>query len=457
MMLNFLLTSSIVIVGQTLVISASDVKLKSLEPLYLTHYITSGRIEEGRKEAEVNPFLEGIKSYSGYFTVHERYNSNLFFWYFPCKSKNSSNSEAPLVIWLQGGPGASSLFGLFTENGPYEFKKGKLGYRKYAWTNDFNVLYIDNPVGTGFSFTDDDEHGYATNQATIGENLHEALRQFLILFPNLQKSGIIISGESYAGKYIPSLAYTILNKPNTNPSINIAGLLIGNPMISPEHMLHYNEYLYSHGLVDANGQQELKKQEDKMRNKIRAGKWKEASELMSSTFFGMDDSNTLFYKLTGLQQYFNLLKEKTASTEFITFLNQPHIRKALHVGYRRFSESTLKVFNRLQEDIMKSMKPIFETVLENYPTLVFTGQLDIICPWYLQENLLLHLSWSGAWEYYTAERKPFHLNQYLVGYYKTAKKFTDMMIRNAGHMVPTDKPRWALDLLQKFSKGYFLK
>lgn len=451
-MISRVLFSWLVILGNTLCVFAGNGKTS--EPLYLTPYVTAGRIEDGQRESEVRPFLKGIKSYSGYLTVDTGYNSNLFFWYFPSKN-STAETPPPLVIWLQGGPGASSLFGLFTENGPYEFKKGKLDYRKYAWTNDFNMLYIDNPVGTGFSFTESEE-GYATNQATIGENLHEAVRQFLILFPNLQKSKIIISGESYAGKYIPSLAYTILNKrSSTNPSINIEGLFIGNPNISPEHMLNYNEYFYSHGLLDAHGRDELKKREDTMKNKIKAGKWKEAGALMENTFFGMEDSNTLFYKLTGMEQYYNLMKEKKAPSDFINFLNQPHIRKALHVGNRRFRGGTIKVYNRLKEDIMKSMKPIFETVLENYPTLIFSGQLDGICPWYLQENLFLHLSWSGAWEYYNAERKPFHLNQKLVGYYKTAKNLTDVMIRNAGHMVPTDKPEWALDLLHKFSKGYF--
>lgn len=446
------LLSWLVILGNILCAFCSNGKPSG--PLYLTHYVTSGRIEDGQRESEVRPFLKGIKSYSGYLTVDSRYNSNLFFWYFPSKT-STTQIPTPLIIWLQGGPGSSSLYGLFTENGPYEFKKGKLDYREYTWTKDFNVLYIDNPVGTGFSFTEN-EKGYATDQTEIGERLHEALRQFLILFPNLQKSKIIISGESYAGKYIPSLAYTILNKRNTtNPSINIEGLFIGNPMISPEHMLNYNQYFYSHGLLDAHGRGQLKEREELMKNKIKAGKWKEAGELMDSTFFGMEDSNTLFYQLTGMEQYFNLLKDKNDPEEFTSFLNQPRIRKALHVGNRRFARSTMKVYHRLQEDVMKSMKPIFETVLENYQTLIFSGQLDGICPWYLQENLFLHLSWNGAWEYYHAERKPFHLNQKLVGYYKRAKNFTDVMIRNAGHMVPRDKPQWALDLLHKFSKGYF--
>lgn len=424
----------------------------SSEPLYLTYYIETKRIKEGRKAAEVKPFLPGVESYSGYLTVDKKYNSNLFFWYFPC-----TNANASLVIWLQGGPGSSSLFGLFSENGPYVFKKDKLKYRHYSWTKYFNVLYIDNPVGSGFSFTDSEE-GYVKNQTQIGESLYESLEQFLTLFPDLQKNEIIISGESYAGKYIPSLAHTILRKSSkSNSMMKVKGLFIGNPFIDPEHMLYYNEYLFSHGFLDYNEQEEFRKREELIRIKIKAGKWAEASDLFYHTFFeGLIENNTLFYELTGLKQTYNLLQDEFHVPEFLEFVSKPQIREALHVGSRQYTKRlNKKVFLTLKEDFLQSMKPILEEVLENYPTLIYSGQLDIICPWYLQEKVFLNLGWTGAIKYYEADRKPFYWNQYLVGYFKVANNLIDVMIRNAGHMVPTDKPQWALGLLRRFSEGYF--
>lgn len=87
----------------------------------------------------------------------------MFFWFFPAES---GAADAPVLLWLQGGPGATSLFGLFDENGPYECRDGRPSLRKYSWSKQYNLLYIDNPVGTGYSFTGH-EQGYARNQTQV--------------------------------------------------------------------------------------------------------------------------------------------------------------------------------------------------------------------------------------------------------------------------------------------------
>ena len=112
-------------------------------------------------------------SYSGFLTVNEIKNNSLFFWYFPAQTEAY---DAPLILWLQGGPGWPSMYGLFKENGPFligwdpKRQKPKLLNNIYSWTKNHNMLYIDNPVGTGFSFTksggypDSDEKWAILNQ-----------------------------------------------------------------------------------------------------------------------------------------------------------------------------------------------------------------------------------------------------------------------------------------------------
>lgn len=164
------------------------------DPLMLTPLLESGKdVIEIQKMAAIE--LEDLKSfpgYSGFFTVNKTTNSNMFFWYFPAAAQSES---APVVLWLQGGPGASSLFGLFTENGPFLItKSGKVKARKYSWNQNHNLLYIDNPVGTGFSFVDKDE-GYAKNEVDVGNDLYNALLQFYTLFPNQQKNKFYVTGK----------------------------------------------------------------------------------------------------------------------------------------------------------------------------------------------------------------------------------------------------------------------
>ncbi|KAG0423428.1 hypothetical protein HPB47_000787 [Ixodes persulcatus] len=106
--------------------------------------------------------------------------------------------SAPLILWLQGGPGSSSMIGLFTEHGPFVVDDdGNLKLREVTWTRRFSMLYVDNPVGTGFSFVEKN-HGYARNQTDVGRDMLEALQQFFTLFHELANNEFYVMGESYA-------------------------------------------------------------------------------------------------------------------------------------------------------------------------------------------------------------------------------------------------------------------
>lgn len=132
-------------------------------PLFLTPLIESGNVTGAQLEAAVKPLYGKVQSFSGFLTVNKALGSNMFFWYFPAER---AANKAPVVLWLQGGPGASSLYGLFSENGPFVCVNGKVSPRKYSWNTQYNLLYIDNPVGAGYSFTEKDE-GYARNQTQV--------------------------------------------------------------------------------------------------------------------------------------------------------------------------------------------------------------------------------------------------------------------------------------------------
>lgn len=421
-------------------------------PLFLTPYVESGKIEEGRRLARV-PFTESlrIKSYSGYFTVNKTYDSNQFFWYFPAMVPDNKN--APVVVWLQGGPGASSLYGLFAENGPIRVRRDKFERRKYNWALSHHMIYIDSPVGTGFSFTNDSK-GYCTDETQVGEQLYTTLIQFFQLFPELQQNKFFVTGESYGGKYVPALAYTIHKKnPTAKLKINMKGIAIGNGLSDPEHQLVYGKYLYQIGLIDFNGAKVFEQYENKTKTFIQQGKWDDAFESFDLLVNGdMINGKSIFTNLTGFNFYFNYLhtKDYTQSEDFGPMLQKTAVRKMIHVGNLPFNNGSV-VEQHLKQDVMKSVAPWISELLDHYYVVIYNGQLDIIVAYPLTVNYLRNLNFTGAEDYKTAKRYIWKVGGEVAGYVKQAGKLVEILVRNAGHMVPGDQPKWALDLITRFT------
>ncbi|GBL86657.1 Venom serine carboxypeptidase [Araneus ventricosus] len=170
------------------------------QPLFLTPYVENGDIERARSLSKVGklPNAPHVPSYSGLFTVNKEHGSNMFFWFFPALN---NDTKAPIILWLQGGPGASDLIGLFIINGPYIVRKNlTVELRSQTWAKEFNVIYVDNPVGTGFSFTNHDD-GYSKDQDHMADNLYEFLQQFFKVFHEYASNDFYVVGESYGGRF----------------------------------------------------------------------------------------------------------------------------------------------------------------------------------------------------------------------------------------------------------------
>jgi len=135
-------------------------------------------------------------------------------------------------MWMNGGPGASSLTGYFVENiGPYtmntENNQTVLKLNDNRWTKFAHILIFDNPVGAGYSYTTN--NGYVQNEEEMASQLTQAIDQFLTLHPEYRNNDFWISGESYAGKYIPNLAQYI-DENLSKYKINLKGVMMGNGM-----------------------------------------------------------------------------------------------------------------------------------------------------------------------------------------------------------------------------------
>nr|XP_028606665.1 probable serine carboxypeptidase CPVL [Podarcis muralis]XP_028606666.1 probable serine carboxypeptidase CPVL [Podarcis muralis]XP_028606667.1 probable serine carboxypeptidase CPVL [Podarcis muralis]XP_028606668.1 probable serine carboxypeptidase CPVL [Podarcis muralis] len=428
------------------------------KPLFLTPYIESGKTEEGRQLSLVG-HLPGpnVKSYSGYLTVNKTHNSNLFFWFFPAQVQPE---KAPILLWLQGGPGGTSMFGLFVEHGPYVVNKNlTLSERKFPWTSKFSMLYIDNPVGTGFSFTDDDA-GYAANEDDVGRDLYSALIQFFQLFPDYQKNDFYATGESYAGKYVPAIGYYIhMRNPTAKIKINFKGVAIGDGLCDPELMFGgYAELLYQIGLLDEKQKAFFRQQTDLAVIYIQQKKWREAFEVFDVLLNGDEIGTASFFQnATGCSNYFNFMEcQEPADQEYFgQLLTLPEIRKSIHVGNLTFHNGST-VEKHLLEDVMQTIKPWLAVLMDNYRVLLYSGQLDIIVGAPLTERFLPTVPWTKVEEYKNAERVVWRVrakDSDVAGYVRQAGEFYQAIVRGGGHILPYDQPERSLDMIDRFISG----
>jgi carboxypeptidase C (cathepsin A) len=150
-----------------------------------------------------------------------------------------------LIHWFSGlGPGCSSILALLSENGPYYMEPNStdLFINPFSWNNNANLLYVDQPVGTGFSYTKNAKD-YVIDEKQVAQDMYLFLQQFMQAFPKYANLKFAITGESYAGHYIPALSARILagNAAGQGPKINFAGAAIGNGWTDPK--IQYGAYI----------------------------------------------------------------------------------------------------------------------------------------------------------------------------------------------------------------------
>lgn len=222
---------------------------------------------------------------SGYITYNTTTQST-FFYYFV----ESTKTNAPLTLWLQGGPGASSLMGAFTENGPYQYDgdTNTVSENPYSWHQESHMLYLDQPVGTGFSYTEDNS-SYPTTLEEVSENVYTFLQLFFEQQPSLVGLDFYIAGESFQGHYGPALASHIMSKNQqlaaqrsikTAVSIPLQGLFMGDPWIHPyEQTPAYAEYAYATGLIDQCGRNTARGMVEAFQSAVKNENWGLAGNL----------------------------------------------------------------------------------------------------------------------------------------------------------------------------------
>jgi carboxypeptidase C (cathepsin A) len=152
-------------------------------------------------------FDPGFDQYAGYLTVNDKHQRNIFYWY--VESQGSPDTD-PVVLWTNGGPGCSGFLGFGTEHGPFFLsKKGDLSKNPYSWNKVANMLYIEQPAGVGFSYSEREKDYQTGDDQAAADNYH-VIREFLHRFPDRQSNDFYISSESYGGHYMPQCKLLLL-------------------------------------------------------------------------------------------------------------------------------------------------------------------------------------------------------------------------------------------------------
>jgi vitellogenic carboxypeptidase-like protein len=441
-------------------------RTSATEPLILTKLVQSGMsMADIRKQSEVSPAIGNFTSYSGFFTTDAQVtrDNNMFFWYLPAQN---GDSDAPLVIWLQGGPGGSSLFGMFIEMGPFNVdSKFNLVPKPYTWNDKYDMLFIDNPVGAGFSYTGTGK-GYVVDEDEVANNLYSLLQQFYTVFPSVSKKDLYVTGESYGGHYVPAITYKIheenkvieVGDGSDQIAIPLKGFAIGDGWIDPVvQITGYPDLMFNLGLATQNQQTIIKDSCDRSVSYIQEGDMLEAFNVWDEMLNGdVYPYANYFHNITGSNDYDNILRTNPPPswTPYGDFLNSAPVRKSLHVGDIPYGVNASDCERHLLADFHASMVPRLETLLDsNYKILIYSGQLDVIIAPALTELFLPHVVWSGQKEYQEADRKVWRVNasdQEVAGFVRQVQNLTQIIIRGAGHICPADQPRRSYDMITRF-------
>ncbi|XP_038610531.1 lysosomal protective protein-like isoform X1 [Tachyglossus aculeatus] len=388
--------------------------------------------------------MPSFRQWSGYLQA----GSGKYFHYWFVESQGNPATD-PLVLWLNGGPGCSSMEGILEENGPYRIHSDSFLYENpYSWNKVANILYLESPAGVGYSYSL--SRNYQINDQQVAADNYQALQCFFAKFPSFASNDFYVFGESYAGVYIPSLSLRIVD--GLAP-INFKGFGVGNGVnnyqLNDETLI---EFSYYHGIIGANLWASLNAHccsvgtcnfynstESSCFNAIL-----KAFRLIRGIGLNMYSLYSPCWGAQGYQARYasdmaSLFREYRFSkanppaggpvhgvpkcinsTALYMWMNEDNVRRALHIPsflphWELCSSWTTTQYQRQYTD----MAPFYRKLLQNnIRVLVYNGDTDMACNFLGGEKFVASLNQPGS-----------------------------------GHMVPQHRPAQALKMFESFLKN----
>ncbi|XP_019954352.2 lysosomal protective protein [Paralichthys olivaceus] len=423
-------------------------------------------------------FKPNYRQWSGYLRAGP--GRFLHYWFV---TSQSDPLKDPLVLWLNGGPGCSSLDGFLSENGPFHVNDNgaTLYENKFSWNKIANVLYLESPAGVGYSYSDD--LNYKTNDNQVAADNYAALQSFFNKFPNFTQNEFFIFGESYGGIYAPTLSLLVATGP---AKFNFKGFAVGNGIssfaLNDQTLIYFGYY---HGLFGEDLWHDLNKNCcEKGTCNFYNSTSEDCKELVYEAFDTVYESGLNAYALyldceghsrfhrgyerTMTHLFKNYRKPQQShkflnrgpssvslgevppcinSTAQMNWLNRGDVRKALHIP------DMLPPWDICSDDVGGNYTTQYQTMKDVYlkllsmglRALVYNGDTDMACnflgdQWFVEDLGIKATTKYQSW---------IHDDQ-IAGFYQQYGNITFLTVKGAGHMVPQWAPGPAFHMFQSF-------
>ncbi|CAH6723780.1 pheromone-processing carboxypeptidase Kex1p [[Candida] jaroonii] len=411
--------------------------------------------------------------FSGQLEIYKENDTNLFFWKY-VDNNIDPEFKKRTIFWLNGGPGCSSMDGALMEAGPFRISDdGKVIKNEGSWHNAGDIVFVDQPAGTGFSYTKEYDH----DLDQVARQFLKFLEKFYELFPEDRENEIYFAGESYAGQYIPYIAKAILDfNKNTDKPYNLKGLLIGNGWIAPDvQSLSYLPFALAANIIDNKNSEwgNILRQHEKCQNVVnsKSGDTLSDSEVVSRTCEVILNKilfATLDHSMNEDQRCFNMydytLKDSYPScgmnwppdlVNVNPFLNSEEVQHDLNLKlFKKWHECSGKVGRNFNAKHSIPSVKILPDILEQIPIVLFHGNRDIICNYIGAENFIKEMKWNGETGFKSDETFDWIYNNDISGYIKTERNLTFVNVFDSSHMVPFDKPEVSRSLIDILLQNY---
>ncbi|XP_065287860.1 lysosomal protective protein-like isoform X1 [Dermacentor albipictus] len=424
-----------------------------------------------------------FKQYSGFLRAGGT--RRLHYWFI---SSERSPETDPVILWMNGGPGCSSLLGLMSEQGPFRaVKRGrKLIMNPYRWNKIANIIFLESPAGVGYSY--DLSGQYSTNDDQTADDNYLALQDFFAKFPSLKTNDFYIAGESYGGIYVPMLTLRVLKDPK---DIRLKGYAVGNGALDFDILGNALVFFgYYHGLYGLSLWTRLTTH--CCNGSVSQQSCNFVNRQTSACEEAVQDAMTVIY-----QEHLNVYnlydkcedEDDSASVSFVSrpssssryhrskllmartvnvgrhrdnlggtppcidaedvkrYLRRDDVKTALHVDSSPLEwDECSNVLHYTTQ--YRSMKDVVKELADSgaLKTLIYNGDIDMACNFLGDEWFVNTLGYKP-----TSTYKIWKHGDQVAGFFQTYENnITFVTIKGAGHMVPEDKPEQALQMIKNF-------